>query len=67
MLSTLYIGVISLPIVVLAIAQFPLYGAVIGIAGGRGKTFHVSAVIALVHLIAVVMCFVLLKGGSFDP
>ena len=67
MLSTSYIDVISLPFVVLAIAQFPLYGAVIGISGGRGKMFHVSAVIVSVHLIAVVMCFLLLEGGSFDP
>ncbi len=67
MLSTFHFGIINLPFVVLAIVQFPLYGAVIGIAGGRGKTLHVSAVIALVHLIVAVMCFLMLEGGSFDP
>jgi hypothetical protein len=67
MLSTVHFEVITESFIVLALAQFPLYGAGIGLAGGRGKSVRVGAVIALLHVIAVVVCFISLQGGSFDP
>jgi hypothetical protein len=52
-------GTITAPLIVLAWAQFPVYGAATGVAALKGmKTFRVvAAAIGIVHLIAVIACF----------
>jgi hypothetical protein len=48
---------ITLPLLVLALAQFPLYGAIIGIWGRRSSAAFAAGMLLLGHAVAVVVCF----------
>jgi hypothetical protein len=49
---------ITIPLIVLALAQFPLYGASIGICAARPwLAFVIGGVLFIGHLIAAAFCF----------
>jgi hypothetical protein len=49
---------ITLPLIALALAQFPMYGAAIGMcARRRWVAIRVSWVLLIAHAVAVVFCF----------
>jgi hypothetical protein len=58
MLLTRLTDTVTLPLTVLGLAQFPLYGAVVGLAASRGRAWLVRLRwLTLAHLGAVVLCF----------
>lgn len=61
MLSTVIFDSIRVPFLFLAVAQFPLYGVILGVAN-RKAIFVTSAIIglAIMHLLAVAACFLLI-------
>src|SRR5215472_14499995 len=52
LLTRLTDDTVTLPLIVLGLAQFPLYGAVVGLAASTGRVG-----LTLAHLGAVVLCF----------
>jgi len=48
---------ITLPLLVLALAQFPCYGATIGFAASKGRTALALVPLLAAHVAAVVLCF----------
>lgn len=65
MLSALAFGSITLPFILLAILQFPLYGVGLGIANKKHKaSVAVTGLLAL-HIVAAIMSFVL-TNHNFD-
>ena len=59
MLSTVLFESINTPFVVLGLVQFPLYGLILGLAGQRFES--VAKVLAIVHVLAVLLCFALVS------
>lgn len=49
MLSAFLFGSITVPFILLALAQFPLYGAGLGYAGGGRRFVRMAIIILLVH------------------
>jgi hypothetical protein len=64
MLSVLVTESISIPAMVLALAQFPCYGLAIGSAMA-GRHARLGAVLAAVHGAAVLLALATLRGGDF--
>ena len=64
MLSTVIFGSITIPFVLLAIIQLPLYGVVFGAANLKGN-LPLAGGLVMIHVAAVVACFVLI-GQSFS-
>jgi len=56
MLSTIPFGSITTPFILLAIAQFPAYGMILGCANERGKFMHAACVMLFVHGLAAAFC-----------
>ncbi len=50
-------GSITPPLIVLALVQFPAYGILLAIAEWKKRYRQVAVGIALVHLLAVLLCF----------
>ena len=48
---------ITLPLIVLALAQFPLYGLVIGVTRSKSAAILTGALLLIVHAVAAVLCF----------
>jgi hypothetical protein len=48
---------ITLPFVALALVQFPLYGAVIGLAASKGRIALAVVPLLVVHAVAAALCF----------
>lgn len=48
---------ITPPLMLLALAQFPLYGGVIGLAVPKGRGWTALALVALLHAAAAGLCF----------
>jgi len=44
-------------LIVLAFVQFPLYGALIGLANRKSREGLVMLILALAHLVAAALCF----------
>jgi hypothetical protein len=65
MLSTFLFESITAPFILLAIAQFPLYGVSLGYANGKGRFALLAVVLLLAHLGAVA-AIQLLDGESFS-
>ncbi len=65
MLAALLPGSITAPLVALAVAQFPLYGIVLGVANVRGKLERAALVLLAAHVLVVVACFVV-PGENFS-
>lgn len=65
MLSTVVFASITIPFIVLAVLQFPLYGLLLGRANAKGAFFRWAAGILIIHLLSVFSCF-LLVGPNFS-
>jgi hypothetical protein len=61
MLSTILFGSIIGPFIALAIVQFPLYGLLIGTANEKRRVVPYAAGLVIVHALAVVACFLLVR------
>lgn len=58
MLLTRLVGdTITLPLMALALAQFPLYGEIIGFAKSKGSAAIAAVLLVVAHTIAVIVCF----------
>jgi hypothetical protein len=61
MLSTLLFGSISYLFIGLAIAQYPLYGLLVGTAHERQKGVPYTVALFVVHAAAVIVCLLLVR------
>lgn len=57
LLTRLTGDVISGPLILLALAQFPIYGAIFGIASCRQSAAAISVFLVVSHLVAAGLCF----------
>jgi len=57
LLTRLTGDVITVPLVVLALAQFPIYGAIMGVAFSRPSATAISVFVVVSHLVAAGLCF----------
>lgn len=57
MLSIFLFQSITAPFIVLAIAQFPLYGIILAYANGKGQVARMATILLLVHSAAVAGVF----------
>ena len=57
MLSALAFGTISVPFLLLAVIQFPLYGLTLGAAAKRGRLLSALLVLAAVHALSAAASF----------
>lgn len=64
MFLTVVFEVITGPLFLLAIAQFPIYGTVLGIMNFKGRLMYGFILLWVTHLIAVGLCFAFI-GESF--
>ena len=58
MLAAVLFGSVGAPLVVLSVAQFPLYGIALGAANVRGKMPLASVVLLAAHALSAAACFV---------
>jgi hypothetical protein len=58
MLAAVLLGSITAPFVLLAVAQFPIYGLVLGAANKKGRMALAPAVLVATHVIFAVGCFI---------
>lgn len=65
MLSTTLFDGITAPFLILAFAQFPLYGIFIGLMNKRGNLFHGLVGLVAIHVGATIACM-LLVGENFS-
>ncbi|MDQ3817399.1 MAG: hypothetical protein M3362_06880 [Acidobacteriota bacterium] len=56
MLSTIPFGSITVPFILLAVAQFPAYGVVLGRANEKGRFMPAACVVLAVHALAAATC-----------
>jgi ABC-type methionine transport system permease subunit len=56
MLSTILFGSITVPFILLAVAQFPAYGVILGHANEKGGFMRAACAVLTVHALAVVAC-----------
>jgi len=59
MLSAFLFGAITVTFILLAVAQFPLYGAGLGYARGGGRLARLAIILLLVHAAAAAGVFLL--------
>jgi hypothetical protein len=58
MLLSEIVGSVVLPLQILGVVQFPVYGAIVGFNCGRLKrALLIACVIAAMHVLAVAVCF----------
>jgi hypothetical protein len=62
MLASLVFDSLAIPFILLAVPQFPLYGALCGLAAAKGRTWTVGLAIIIMHALAVALCFLLLSA-----
>ena len=55
--AVLFKGIVA-PLIVLAVAQFPLYGVALGAAAKRGRLSTALLLLLVVHTLAAVACFI---------
>ena len=65
MLSTVFLDSITLPFLLLALVQFPVYGFIMGLANVRGHLRESTIAISIAHLFAVIACFAFI-GENFS-
>jgi hypothetical protein len=65
MLSTVFWGSITNPFITLAVLQYPFYGLLVGIVNAKRKGRSFGLALAIFHVSAVVVCF-LLVGENFS-
>jgi hypothetical protein len=65
MLSATVFNSITFPFILLAIAQFPIYGIILGFANLKNKLIVSAIGLLVIHLLTFAVCF-LLTGESFS-
>jgi hypothetical protein len=60
MLSAPVLDSLVAPSILFAVPQFPLYGALCGLAAAKGRALTVGLAIMIMHASAVALCFLLL-------
>ena len=65
MLSTIVFGSITAPFIVLAVAQFPAYGVILGRANEKGRLMRAACAVLAVHVLAAVACLMWI-GENFS-
>jgi hypothetical protein len=63
MISALVFDSLVIPSLLLAVPQFPLYGALCGLAAAKGRRWMVGLGIIMMHALAVALCFLLLSSN----
>ncbi|HZH30389.1 MAG TPA: hypothetical protein VEY11_06460 [Pyrinomonadaceae bacterium] len=63
MISVLVFDSLLLPSILFAVPQFPLYGALCGLAAAKGHRWMVGLGIIMTHALAVALCFLLLSSN----
>ncbi len=61
MLASLPFDSLAIPFILFAIPQFPLYGALCGLADAKGRLLTVGLAIIIMHALAIALCFLLLS------
>lgn len=61
LLSTLVFNSITVPSIVLAIIQFPLYGLILGVASKQGRFRSIAMALTIVHSLVAVFSLLLLS------
>jgi hypothetical protein len=56
MCSALLLGSITAPFILIAVAQYPIYGLITGLANRRGRLRLVSGILLLVHGLVALAC-----------
>jgi hypothetical protein len=64
MLSVTVFDSITIPFIILAVVQFPLYGVALGSANERDHLGSVAILLAVVHGVAVAALFLIVSAGS---
>ena len=64
-LSTVLFGSITLPFILLAAAQYPAYGILLGLASMRGRFQRAASALLVVHASAVTACLIFI-GENFS-
>jgi len=64
MLVALLFDSLVIPFILLAVPQFPLYGALCGLAAAKGLGLTAGLALIIMHALAVALCF-LLAGSNF--
>ncbi len=59
MLSTHWLEAITIPFVILALVQFPLYGLFLAFGSRKQHYWSLALLILIVHMLAVALCFVI--------
>lgn len=67
MLSTALFDEVTVPFSLLALVQFPLYGAIAGSVRAPRPTRSALSAAVVIHGIAALGALIVLRGGSFDP
>lgn len=57
LLSVLAFDSITVPFIMLAVVQFPLYGLLLGKANEKGQLLRYLTLLLLVHSLTVLVCF----------
>lgn len=63
MISALVFDSLVIPSILFAVPQFPLYGALCGLAAAKGRMWAVGLGIVMMHALAVALCFLLLSSN----
>jgi hypothetical protein len=58
MLLAVLAGSIKPPLMWLALAQYPLYGVILGFANKRGRLRRVASIVTVVHALSAVICLI---------
>jgi hypothetical protein len=63
MISTLFFQSITIPFVILAVIQFPLYGFLLAMSG-KGKRMILRMIgLAVLHVLAIMTCFMIVNSN----
>ena len=57
MLSALVFDSIAIPLILFAVLQFPLYGALYGLAAAKGRAWAAGLAIIIMHATTAALCF----------
>jgi hypothetical protein len=63
MLSTSVFGSITVPFIVLAVAQYPAYGVVLGLANAKSRLATTLRTVILAHTLLAGLCLVALDAN----
>jgi hypothetical protein len=65
MLSTAFLGRVTAAFAIVALVQFPLYGALVGSVRSSRLRLRAVAILVAIHVAVALCSMVLLRGGSF--